>query len=109
MMVSNSTCKLIGLLDEEAILSSQYTGGYSNRFICAGEFHHVLVQPVSRINANDFSAIDELILLFAPTCSWDDFIGLDGLELGNLIFDILQKFTDIHFGNGYLITGKQLI
>ena len=85
---------LTGLLDEAAILSSRFKGGFSNRFLSAEDFHPALLESIARIKAGDHSAIHGLWIFFAPTCSWDDFIGSDGAELGNKIFGILEQLQN---------------
>jgi hypothetical protein len=82
--------RLLLLLDEAEALAGKFTGGYSNRFIGAEEFHHELTDSIAKLRAGDRSEIDTLSLYFTPTCSWDDFTGMDGMELGNEIYELLQ-------------------
>ena len=83
--------RLLLLLDEAETLVGQFSGGYSNRFIGAEEFHQGLTDSIARLRAGNSSEIDTLSLYFAPTCSWDDFTGNDGMELGNEIYELLRS------------------
>ncbi len=79
------------LLDEAEELASQYTGGYSNAFFSAEEFHLALASSIAKLKDGDKDQINILWLWFAPTCSWDDFITNDGIVLGNKIFELLDE------------------
>ncbi len=79
------------LLDEAEELASQYTGGYSNAFFSAEEFHLALANSISKLKNGDKDQIKILWLWFAPTCSWDDFVINDGIVLGNKIFELLDE------------------
>ena len=81
--------RLIVLLDEAEDLASQFTDGYSNRFIEAEEFHKALKASIEKLKSGDLNEMETLWLYFAPTCSWDDFIGKDGIELGNEVYELL--------------------
>ena len=81
--------RLIVLLDEAEELASQFKGGYSNHFIGAEEFHKALKVSIEKLKAGDLTEMETLRLYFAPTCSWDDFIGKDGIELGNEVYELL--------------------
>ena len=84
------TKKLLDLLDSAVQLAGEFSGGYSNRFFSAEEFHAALQQAVADLKQGNYSVIDDLWIYFAPTCSWDDFVGKEGMNLGNEIFEMID-------------------
>ena len=91
--------KLLILLDEAEQLVGQFTGGYSNRFIGAEEFHSALKISIQKLREGETTEIETLWIYFAPTCSWDDFVGLEGMELGNEIFELLDAIKKSEIKN----------
>ncbi len=85
-----SIIKLIADLEEAEQLASEFRGGYSGDILSAEEFHARLKEAIKLLKTGNHSVLDELWYWFAPTCAWDDFIGQDGLELGNRIFEQLN-------------------
>lgn len=86
--------RLLVLLDKAEKLVSQFSGGYSNRFISAEEFHAALRSSIHRLRSGDLNELKTLRVYFAPTCSWDDFTGMDGMELGNEIFELIDVMSN---------------
>jgi hypothetical protein len=93
METLNHFNRLFKLLDSAEKLASEFSGGYSEQFLSAEEFHLALKDSISRLKQGDRTQLDELNLWFLPTSCWDDFIGRDGQELANEISDILIKLT----------------
>jgi hypothetical protein len=85
--------KLLPLLDEAAVFVGGITGGYSNRFTSAEEFHKALLLSIEKLRLGDINEIETLWIYFAPTCAWDDFTHYDGLKLCNQIFELLDKIN----------------
>jgi len=85
--------QLIQLLDKAENLASEFTGGYSNQFFSAEEFHKALFESINKLKQGDKTQQEILQLWFAPTCSWDDFVGRDGQDLANEIYEILSNLT----------------
>ena len=83
--------QLLQLLEEAERLSAEYTGGYSNRFLSAEEFHAALSDSIARLKAGDTSQLQRLRLWFAPTCDWDDLVGKEGIALANTISELLDQ------------------
>jgi len=83
---------LIGNLKKACEVASQYSGGYSGEFLDAQEFHQALVEAVIAFENGDISQVKSLWVWFAPTAVWDDFVGMEGIELGNSIFSQLQNY-----------------
>jgi hypothetical protein len=83
--------KLHKLLDEADKLSGQYTGGYSNQFLSAQEFNSELSKSILKLKSGDKDEICKMYVWFAPTSTWDDYIGAEGVELGNEIFELLSE------------------
>ena len=82
--------RLYGLLDQANELASQFSGGYSNNFSSAEEFHSALDESINKLKAGDYDQIDKLYIWFAPTCDWDDFIHKEGESLANEISELLS-------------------
>ena len=64
-------------------LLSKYEEGHSSKFLSAKEFHEALVDAIDDIEFGNKTDLTRFWFWFAPTCDWDDFVGLDGQELGN--------------------------
>ena len=82
---------LFQLLDEAQELASKYSGGYSNTFLSAEEFHIALTESIEKLKNGDKEQLKKLHIWFAPTCDWDDFIQIDGLEIGNKLYEIIYE------------------
>lgn len=87
---------LIGNLKKACEVASQYSGGYSGEFLDAQEFYQALVETVTAFENGDTSQVKSLWVWFSPTTAWDDFIGMEGTELGNSIFSQLQNYISDH-------------
>jgi len=83
--------KLITLLEEAANLISEFTGGYSNQFSSAEEFHEALVESIEKLKNGDETQLETLVSWFYPTSSWDEFVGYPGMDLANKISEMLSK------------------
>ena len=84
--------ELVEDLHKAEKLLAEFKGGYSNHFDSAQDFHSNLVDYIDDIEYGNRIDISELWIWFAPTCDWDDFVGLDGLELGNRIFERVDNW-----------------
>lgn len=85
--------RLLELLDEAEKLAGQFTGGYSDHFFSAEEFHKGLKESITKLKKGNLDELDTLFVWFAPSYDWDDFVGSDGLNLGNEIFELLLKIV----------------
>jgi hypothetical protein len=83
--------RLLKLLDKAEKLAGQFTGGYSNDFLSAQEFHAALADSINKLRAGDYDQLNELWLWFAPTCDWDNFILKDGVDLANEIHPLVTE------------------
>ena len=84
--------QLIALLDEAVAVSSRYSGGYSNKFLSAEEFHKALELAVSELKLGKMHVLNDLWGYFAPTCAWDDFVGRhEGSNLAKEIFGLINQ------------------
>jgi len=81
--------RLITLLERAEALAGQFSGGYSNNFFSAEEFHAALVDSIIKLKEGDTDQLNNLWLWFAPTCDWDDFIHKDGENLANEIHPLV--------------------
>lgn len=83
--------RLIKLLDEAEKLAGQFSGGHSNNFLSAQEFHIALTDSINKLKSGDNDQLNYLCLWFAPTCDWDDFIHQDGENLANEIYPLVTE------------------
>jgi hypothetical protein len=86
--------QLFLLLDKAEEMARQFTGGYSNHFFSAQEFHAALANSIAKLKAGDRDQLNDLWLWFAPTYDWDDFIHQDGQDLANQIFPLLTELRN---------------
>jgi hypothetical protein len=92
MTLDNSKLeRLIKLLDEAEKLVGKFSGGYTNNFFSAQEFHTALADSINKLKAGDIDQLNDLWLWFAPTCDWDDFIHKDGEDLANEIHPLVTE------------------
>lgn len=94
-MTTETNIKLIRLLDKAENLAGQFSGGYSNQFLSAEEFHQALKDAIEKYKNGDNMQIENFYFWFAPTTSWDDFVGIEGVELGNEIFELICKIRNL--------------
>ncbi len=91
-MINNPNLeRLYLLLDKAEELAGQFTGGYSDHFFSAQEFHKALAESIAKLKSGDTDQLNYLWLWFAPTYDWDDFIHHDGEDLANEIFPLLTN------------------
>jgi hypothetical protein len=83
---------LINELKKAYDLASQYEGGHSGEFLDAREFAAALKKSIEMFEAGNDDCVMDLWGWFAPTTEWDDFIGCEGMELGNSIFEKLDEY-----------------
>lgn len=88
--------QLIEDLKKACEIASHYSGGYSGEFLDAQEFYKALNSAVADFEKGDDNKAKDLWVWFAPTTAWDDFIGMDGVDLGNSIFSQLQAYINVH-------------
>lgn len=88
--------ELLDDLHEAEKLLSEYTGGYSGEFLSAEEFHLALIDAIDDIEFGNQTDLTRFWMWFAPTCEWDDFVGEEGEELGNKIFERADRWKKGH-------------
>ncbi len=84
--------ELIKELKEAYRLAAQYEGGYSGQFLDAKDFAEALNKAIALFESGDDSCAKNLWLWFAPTTAWDDFVGLEGMDLGNSLFKKIEQY-----------------
>lgn len=77
-------------LDKAEELARQFSGGYSDHFFSAEEFHAALASSIAKLKSGDTEQLNYLLLWFAPSYDWDDFMHHDGQEIANKIFPLLK-------------------
>ncbi len=91
--------RLYLLLGKAEELARQFSGGYSNHFLSAEEFHSALNDSIGKLKSGDTDQLNNLWLWFAPTSDCDDFIHQDGQEIANELFPLLtelKKSLNVH-------------
>ena len=83
--------RLVKLLEKSEKMVSKYEGGYSGEYLSAQEFHKDLKSSIVNYKNGDDSKLDLFYIWFAPTCHWDDFVGKEGENLANEIFEIVGR------------------
>lgn len=91
IFVFNKEKKLIQLLDKAEEVVSKCSGGYSGEFLSAEEFHDVLSAAIQEYKRGNTKKLDLFYVWFAPSSTWDDFVGHKGEVLGDKIFDLITK------------------
>jgi hypothetical protein len=84
--------ELLDDLHKAKEILSQYKGGYSGDILSAEEFHDLLADEIMSIEEMNNNDLSKLHIWFAPTSAWDDFVGMEGLELGNKIYERLDNW-----------------
>ena len=93
-MRNGSDLKQLVLLLEKAVqLSAEFSGGHSPNFLSAEEFHATLAGAVQRIKENHMTELEKIYTWFLPASAWDDFVDIDGLDLGNEISELVTKLV----------------
>ena len=83
--------ELLTKLNEAYEILSKLSGGHSGEFLSAEEFSAAFQHKIKEIENGNKKAIQEVYYWFAPTCEWDDFVTENNNELGNTIFELLEK------------------
>lgn len=86
--------ELLTELKKAHALASEFTGGYSELFFSAEEFADALGKAISELERGNKAVVDDLYLWFLPTSDWDDFIKMEGLELGQRVSELLAKYRE---------------
>ncbi|WP_037052040.1 hypothetical protein, partial [Psychroserpens burtonensis] len=79
-------------LDSALKLVSEYSGGYSGVFLSAEEFHKAFSEELHDLKYQNVPDFKTICVWFAPTSAWDNFVGMEGIELGSRIFERAYKF-----------------
>ena len=93
--MSESIPELLKLLNNARELLSCYTGGISRNFNSAEDFLTCLTSSIERIENGNYEDLPQLYYWFAPTCDWDDIVGMEGMEIGNRVSELLSKIVEI--------------
>ena len=72
---------------------SKIQHGYSGRFISAEHFFQALEEELYDLKHQNIPDFQQICVWFAPTSAWDDFVGANGMELANQIFERATKWN----------------
>lgn len=84
--------RLIAKLKTAHELVGQFTGGYSDGFSSAEEFSAALGKAIQELEAGNAKVLGEIRLWFLPTSDWDDFVGQEGIQLGEEVSRIIDQY-----------------
>lgn len=84
--------QLIDLLKRANSLLSEFSGGYSGEFMSSEEFHEKLTETIVYLEESKLEYLLDIVVWFAPTSRWDDFVGLHDTEkLADQIYEIANR------------------
>ena len=83
-------------LEKAKEILSQLTGGSSNSFNSVEDFYNAFVEELYDLKDQNVPDFEQICIWFAPTSAWDDFVGLDGMEIANRIFERAEKWNNNH-------------
>ncbi|PKP19221.1 MAG: hypothetical protein CVU07_00320 [Bacteroidetes bacterium HGW-Bacteroidetes-23] len=86
--------ELFNDLEKAEKLLAQFNGGYSEVFFTAEDFHKSLVEEINEKKYENVPDFRQICMWFAPTSVWDDFVGVDGMELANQIYERAYKWDN---------------
>jgi hypothetical protein len=81
--------KLITLFDQAEEMAAKFHGGSSEQFHSVQEFNTALKNSIFRFRQGDTSELNKLFNWFSPARDWDAFCNLEGIDLGNEVYEIL--------------------
>ncbi|HKX86019.1 MAG TPA: hypothetical protein VJL37_05070 [Flavobacterium sp.] len=81
-------------LEQAEKILSKLTGGSSNNFNSVEDFYNVFVEELYELKGENVPDFEQICIWFAPTSTWDDFVGLEGLELANRICERARKWNE---------------
>ncbi len=84
--------ELLDNLHEAEQLLSYFRGGHSHDFKSAQDFHQALVDVFDYVEYGNQNDLTRFCNWFAPTADWDDFVGMEGIALGNRIYERVSRW-----------------
>lgn len=87
-------CELLQITEEVLRTNADLPMAYT-RFKHPDELANEIQKHRDKIAKSDFSTVEELSGIFAPTSEWDDCVGESGSELANEIYQLLEDITRI--------------
>ncbi len=79
--------ELFNDLEQAGKILSEIKGGYSGIFISAEQFYETLKEEIYDLKHQNVPDFSQICSWFAPTSTWDDFVGMEGNELANRILE----------------------
>lgn len=80
-------------LEQVEIILSKLKGGFSNNFNSVEEFYNVFVEELYDLKGQNVPDFGQICIWFAPTSTWDDFVGIDGMALANRIYERAERWN----------------
>ena len=79
--------ELFSDLEQAEKILAKIKGGYSGTFTSTEQFYRALKEEVYDLKHQNVPDFRQICLWFAPTSTWDDFVGMEGIELSNRIYE----------------------
>ena len=86
-------------LEQAQDILSKLTGGSSYHFDSVEDFYNAFTEEVADLKVQNVPDFRQICLWFAPTSIWDGFVGHDGMELANRIYDRAEKWNKNNLQN----------
>ena len=80
-------------LEEAEVILSKLTGGFSNKFNSVEEFYKAFVEELYDLKGQNVPDFRQICLWSAPTSTWDNFVGIDGMALANRIYERAERWN----------------
>ena len=80
-------------LEQAEIILSKLNVGSSNKFNSVEEFHNVFAEELYDLKRQNVPDFGQICIWFAPTSTWDDFVGIEGMTLANRIYERAERWN----------------
>ena len=81
-------------LEQAEEILSTLTGGYSSKFNSVEDFLNEFVEELYDLKSQNVPDFEQICMWFAPTSTWDDFVGINGIELANRIYERAKRWNE---------------
>ena len=81
-------------LEQAEEILSTLNGGYSSKFNSVEDFSNEFVEELYDLKSQNVPDFEQICMWFAPTSTWDDFVGLKGIELANRIYERAKRWNE---------------
>ncbi len=89
--------ELFNDLDKAEKILSVLSGEYSENFTDLEEFYKEFVEELNDLKYQNVPDFERICIWFGPSSAWDEFVGTNGMELANLIYNRANKWNKANF------------